>query len=282
MTGTTEIPHSLSEDIQALLVAPLFVAFAVLLFRQAGLLTGGTVGLAFLIHYAGGWPMGAVVFAINLPFYVFAVRALGWEFAVKTFVAVSLLAIYTETLLTICIPDYAELDKRRAEQEKEVGAIKKRLAGKQQSLDACMAAGEVRNYLAAAKRIHDGGITLNEAQAAQWRQMTQKVAGPLAEIQALRQEIEKLEATLAAPNGQLAEIDAQREQAGTGIGCEVSQVVGEVAVHTAAIAPGAAVFGAIETAKLKQALRDTRIVRQRLFRATTGSFSWSWKPPAAT
>jgi uncharacterized membrane-anchored protein YitT (DUF2179 family) len=98
MTGTTEIPHSLSEDVQALLVAPLFVAFAVLLFRQAGLLTGGTVGLAFLIHYASGWPMGAVVFAINLPFYVFAVRALGWEFAAKTFVAVSLLAIYTEVL----------------------------------------------------------------------------------------------------------------------------------------------------------------------------------------
>ena len=98
MTGTTEIPHSLSEDIQALLVAPLFVAFAVMLFRQAGLLTGGTVGLAFLIHYASAWPMGAVVFVINLPFYVFAVRALGWEFAVKTFVAVSLLAIYTEVL----------------------------------------------------------------------------------------------------------------------------------------------------------------------------------------
>jgi uncharacterized membrane-anchored protein YitT (DUF2179 family) len=98
MTPTTEIPHSLSEDIQALLVAPLFVAFAVLLFRQAGLLTGGTVGLAFLIHYASGWPMGIVVFAVNLPFYVFAVRALGWEFAGKTFVAVSLLAIYTETL----------------------------------------------------------------------------------------------------------------------------------------------------------------------------------------
>ena len=98
MTRTTEIPHSLSEDIQALLIAPLFVAFAVLLFRQAGLLTGGTVGLAFLIHYAGGWPMGVVVFTINLPFYVFAVRALGREFAVKTFVAVSLLAIYTEAL----------------------------------------------------------------------------------------------------------------------------------------------------------------------------------------
>jgi uncharacterized membrane-anchored protein YitT (DUF2179 family) len=98
MTSTPEIPHSLSEDIQALLVAPLLVGFAVLLFRQAGLLTGGTVGLAFLIHYAAGWPMGAVLFAINLPFYVFAMRAMGWEFAVKTFAAVSLLAVYTEAL----------------------------------------------------------------------------------------------------------------------------------------------------------------------------------------
>ncbi|MCE9570542.1 MAG: YitT family protein, partial [Rhodocyclales bacterium] len=79
MSGATEIPHTLAEDIQALLVAPLLVGFAVLLFRQAGLLTGGTVGLAFLIHYAGGWPMGIVLFAINLPFYVFAVRAMGWE-----------------------------------------------------------------------------------------------------------------------------------------------------------------------------------------------------------
>ena len=98
MNSATKIPHSLSEDIQALLVAPLLVGFAVLLFRQAGLLTGGTVGLAFLIHYASGWPMGAVLFVINLPFYAFAVRAMGLEFAVKTFTAVSLLAIWTEVL----------------------------------------------------------------------------------------------------------------------------------------------------------------------------------------
>jgi uncharacterized membrane-anchored protein YitT (DUF2179 family) len=60
--------------------------------------TGGTVGIAFLIHYASGWPMGAALFVINLPFYVFALRAMGREFAVKTFVAVSLLAVYTEAL----------------------------------------------------------------------------------------------------------------------------------------------------------------------------------------
>jgi len=98
MSDNAAFRHSLFEDAQAILVAPLFVAFAVLLFRQAGLLTGGTVGVAFLIHYASGWPMGAVLFAINLPFYFFALRALGRAFTIKTFIAVSLLAIYTEAL----------------------------------------------------------------------------------------------------------------------------------------------------------------------------------------
>jgi len=92
------VRHTLFEDAQALLVAPLFVAFAVLLFRQAGLLTGGTVGIAFLIHYLSDWPISLLLFAINLPFYYLAVRAMGWSFAIKTFIAVSLLAIYTEIL----------------------------------------------------------------------------------------------------------------------------------------------------------------------------------------
>lgn len=98
MANHNDIRHTFLEDAQAILVAPLFVAFAVLLFRQAGLLTGGTVGVAFLIHYASGWPMGAVLFAINLPFYIFAVRSMGWTFTIKTFICVSLLAIYTEVL----------------------------------------------------------------------------------------------------------------------------------------------------------------------------------------
>lgn len=90
--------HTLFEDAQALLVAPLFVAFAVLLFRHAGLLTGGTVGIAFLIHYLNDWPISLLLFAINLPFYYLAVRSMGWRFTVKTFIAVSLLALYTELL----------------------------------------------------------------------------------------------------------------------------------------------------------------------------------------
>jgi uncharacterized membrane-anchored protein YitT (DUF2179 family) len=99
MSGNkTVVRHTLFEDVQALLVAPLFVAFAILLFRQAGLFTGGTIGIAFLIHYFGNWPIGPTLFAINLPFYLLAVKALGWRFTIKTFIAVSLLALYAELL----------------------------------------------------------------------------------------------------------------------------------------------------------------------------------------
>ncbi len=98
MADVTPIPHTWQEDIQALLVSTLFMALSVTLFRHAGLLTGGTAGLAFLLHYLSGYAFGPIFFVINLPFYIFAVRALGWAFTFKTFAAIALLSIYSEIL----------------------------------------------------------------------------------------------------------------------------------------------------------------------------------------
>lgn len=98
MADITPVPHTLQEDIQALLVSTLFMALSVTLFRHAGLLTGGTAGLAFLLHYLSGYAFGPIFFIINLPFYIFAVRALGWAFTFKTFAAVAMLSIYSEVL----------------------------------------------------------------------------------------------------------------------------------------------------------------------------------------
>ncbi len=91
-------PHRLHEDVLALVVGTLFVALGVVLFRQAGLLTGGTAGLAFLLHYATGWHFGWVFFAINLPFYALAWRRMGPVFTVKTLAAVTLLSVFVEAL----------------------------------------------------------------------------------------------------------------------------------------------------------------------------------------
>ena len=95
---TTASDHSLFEVIQALVSGTLLFAFAIVLFRQAGLLTGGTAGLAFLGHYASDISFGLLYFLINIPFYIFGLLALGTAFTLKTFAAVALLSLYSEVL----------------------------------------------------------------------------------------------------------------------------------------------------------------------------------------
>jgi uncharacterized membrane-anchored protein YitT (DUF2179 family) len=90
--------HRPHEDVQALLTGTLFVALGIVMFGHSGLLTGGTVGIAFLIHYATGWNFGLVVFLINLPFYGLAWQRMGKAFTLKTFAAVGLLSILVNLL----------------------------------------------------------------------------------------------------------------------------------------------------------------------------------------
>jgi len=87
-----DLRHRPHEDVQALLTGTLFVALGVVMFGSTGLLTGGTAGIAFLIHYATGWNFGLVFFCINLPFYGLAYQRMGLEFTLKTFASVALLA----------------------------------------------------------------------------------------------------------------------------------------------------------------------------------------------
>lgn len=87
--------HGLYEDAQALFTGSLFVGIALLMFAQAGLLTGSTAGLAFVLHYATGWSFGIVYFLINIPFYWFAWARIGHAFTVKTFICVGILSLIT-------------------------------------------------------------------------------------------------------------------------------------------------------------------------------------------
>lgn len=96
--STKSFRHTLFEDAQALLTGTLFVALGVALFKQVGMLTGGTVGIAFLLHYASGWPFGLLFFCINLPFYWLAYRRMGLAFTLKTVAAVTLMSTLTEAL----------------------------------------------------------------------------------------------------------------------------------------------------------------------------------------
>lgn len=87
------VPHNLFEDVLAIFTGTLLVSLGVALFNQAGLFTGGTAGLAFLIHYASDYSFGSVFFVLNLPFYWLAWKRMGWRFTLKTFISVGLVSV---------------------------------------------------------------------------------------------------------------------------------------------------------------------------------------------
>ena len=87
--------HTRTEDALAIASGTLMISVGVAFFSSAGLMTGGTAGLAFLAHYVTGVGFGPVFFVLNLPFYWLALRKLGIAFTVKTFIAVALLSVLT-------------------------------------------------------------------------------------------------------------------------------------------------------------------------------------------
>lgn len=93
--------HTQIDDLLALVAGCIFMALAVTFYRHAGLLTGGTTGLAFITHYVSHWPLGAILFVVNLPFYVFSWLAMGRTFTLKTFAAVLGFSVMTEFMPTL-------------------------------------------------------------------------------------------------------------------------------------------------------------------------------------
>lgn len=87
--------HRPFDDLQALLTGALLAALGVLLFRQAGLVPGGTVGLALLLHYSASVDLSWALLAVNAPFYLLACLRMGREFTIKTLAAVGLVAVFT-------------------------------------------------------------------------------------------------------------------------------------------------------------------------------------------
>lgn len=98
MSSEPDVRHSLFDDLQGLLTGTLFVALGLALLRHAGLFTGGTTGIALVLHKATGVAFGPLLFAVNLPFYALAWQRLGRRFTLKTVAAVSLLSLLVELI----------------------------------------------------------------------------------------------------------------------------------------------------------------------------------------
>lgn len=87
--------HGVAEDLLAILTGTFVASLGLFLVQASGTVTGGTAGLALLIGYAVGLPYGLIFALVNLPFFVLAVAKKGWDFMIRTAVAIGIFSLLT-------------------------------------------------------------------------------------------------------------------------------------------------------------------------------------------
>ncbi len=88
--------HRLYEDVLAMISATMFVSLGTLIYTETMLTVGSSAGLALLLSYVSGWGFGIIFFIVNLPFYILAVKRMGWAFTLRTFTAVALVSVLSK------------------------------------------------------------------------------------------------------------------------------------------------------------------------------------------
>jgi uncharacterized membrane-anchored protein YitT (DUF2179 family) len=94
--NTSPTRHTAVEDLQGIFTGSLIAALGLYFLASAGLLTGSTAGVAFLLHYAFGINFGLAFFLLNLPFFYLSLKRLGPAFTIKTFIAIGLTSLLTD------------------------------------------------------------------------------------------------------------------------------------------------------------------------------------------
>lgn len=93
--NTSATRHTPLEDVQGIFSGSLVAALGLYVLASAGLLTGSTAGVAFLLHYAMGINFGLAFFLLNLPFFYLSWKQLGMAFTIKTFIAIGITSLLT-------------------------------------------------------------------------------------------------------------------------------------------------------------------------------------------
>lgn len=88
MTQPTEpppgVPHSLFEDVYAVVVGTILLSLGVVILQKAQLAIGGVAGLALTVSYITGLPVGLLYAGLTLPMLAVTIRDMGRAFLVKT------------------------------------------------------------------------------------------------------------------------------------------------------------------------------------------------------
>lgn len=93
--------HLQREDCIALLTGSFLTAQGLFFLQSAGLLTGGTAGLALLLGQLLPFSFGAIYFLINCPFYYLGWKRFGNRFAIYTVLSGALVSLFADHLYLV-------------------------------------------------------------------------------------------------------------------------------------------------------------------------------------
>lgn len=65
---------------------------------------GGATGVATILHYAFGLPIGIMIFVLNIPLFALSVKKIGWKFIAKTILCTALVSAFID--LFSLMPQY--------------------------------------------------------------------------------------------------------------------------------------------------------------------------------
>lgn len=88
--------HSLLDDIVGISASALLTSVGVFLMDSGHVVTGGIAGLALLISYATPLSFSVVWILASIPFLPLAVWKKGWNFTLRSLVAIVLVSLFTQ------------------------------------------------------------------------------------------------------------------------------------------------------------------------------------------
>ncbi len=98
---------SISNEIKSslfILLGALCISISVVLFFVPhNFTTGGTPGMAILLHHLTDYSIGTIIIAVNIPLLIWGLKYLGKVFTIKTIITIFLISVFIDTFSSIFI-----------------------------------------------------------------------------------------------------------------------------------------------------------------------------------
>ncbi len=186
-----------------------------------------------------------------------------------------------ETIVSLLLPDFAQHNRTVAELDQEFQKVETQIAMQEARKAQMLADNGFKQFLALAATISKGGAVLSPQQEAHWRKTQATYAAQMRNWQEILAPLQKLQAKRAELLDSLAQLAEKKQQAGTGIACQIGEVRGDTLVRRLYFQPELSVIDGEQGQAIAGHLHDFGATRDRLFWGVSGSFDWHYESAVA-